>query len=521
MEFYIAILLILAFILIALFVYFFRDHSIPGVKPFSVTLLLVSIWNIMYAANLLSYNLKVKVILFIIMMSFIEYIPSVWLMTTLELTARRRFMDIKNVFIVIIPSITVILLIFSRYNNWFMYDFYLKSGAGFEMLKFHTGFWFWIGGGYNYLINIINIGLLLKLVFSKQYAMKKQAITMIVGMLIPIFCDILFVVSSQANNYPDFTPVSFMLSLLITGYSILNYGFMDIIPIARECVFEDMDELMIIIDENKKIVDMNNKALKMFNTKISYIVGMKLDKVIKGISTYDFYKSQNSLLKISLKHEYFGNKVYYYGSVNAIKSKTNRVLGYLLLLQEVTELHKTQLALKQANEKLKMVNEELYKESIRDGLTGIFNKKNITMCLQREIETAANNGEILTIAIIDIDYFKKVNDKYGHLVGDNILQKIVELIKLELGDRGILGRFGGEEFLIIMPNTNLKAGCEICEAIRLKISEYSFEEVKENITISIGVSHMKSQENIKDLIKRADDKLYKAKLNGRNNIEFQ
>ena len=251
--------------------------------PFIICVLLIAVWNSTYSMELLSYTLKAKVIWFVIRMTFIVYIPAFWLMVTLELTDRRNFKSWKNSILIVMPTISAFLILTSFYNNSFIYNFHIESTHGYKILRFDTGFWFWINAAYNYILNTVNIGLLMQAVFSKQYIWKKQAVTMIVGMFIPIICDIILVGNLGFNKNLDFTPISFLLSLLVTAFGMLKYRFMDIVPIAQEYAFDDMNELMIVLNRNKKIVDMNKKALKMFNISIAEVIGMPVHEVIQDI----------------------------------------------------------------------------------------------------------------------------------------------------------------------------------------------------------------------------------------------
>lgn len=520
MDLYIFILLILAVALVTISIFLFKRHNISGIKPFIVCILLASIWNGLDIVNLLLNSMSAKIICFEIKMAFIVYIPAFWLITILNSIYERNFKSKLNVILLIFPTITAIIVLTSKYNNWFAYNFYLQSAGEYKILMFSKGFWLWINASYNYLLNAVSIGILLKSVFSKQYARKRQAVTMLIGMLFPIITDILFVGNINLYNNLDITSISFCISLIVSVYGMLRYRFMDIVLVAREYAFEDMDELMIVLDENKKVVDMNRKALKMLNTDISRVIGIPINQIIEDIDNYDFYDLQESTLKIHLKGKILNKNIDYYGSLSAIKGNKNYIIGYLVLLYDITELVVTQNKLKQANDELKRLNEELYSDSIKDGLTGVYNKKYITKLLQEEIKKALKSSIPLTIAMIDIDHFKKINDNYGHLIGDKVLEKLAELVTIESGIKGIVGRFGGEEFLILMPDTELKAGYELCEKIRCKVSNYSFEYECSHITISIGIAELKYDDSICSLIKRADDCLYKAKLNGRNKIEL-
>lgn len=153
-----------------------------------------------------------------------------------------------------------------------------------------------------------------------------------------------------------------------------------------------------------------------------------------------------------------------------------------------------------------------------DGLTNIFNKRYFNESLDMEIIKAEKHNKDLSLIILDIDYFKKINDSYGHDVGDIILKEISELIKSNLEKDNILSRIGGEEFAIIAPSTDRDQAFELAEKIRKSVEEYDFSYPKKKTTISIGISEYTQKDNKILLFKRADISLYKAKHNGRNRV---
>ena len=123
-----------------------------------------------------------------------------------------------------------------------------------------------------------------------------------------------------------------------------------------------------------------------------------------------------------------------------------------------------------------------------------------------------------SIILIDIDYFKKINDNYGHLTGDYALQKISSIMQQSIRLTDIIGRWGGEEFIIISQNTDEDGAYKLAEKIRLKVEETSFKDI-DNLTISIGIAQIHPNQNTDYLINKADEALYRAKNNGRNRVE--
>ncbi len=171
--------------------------------------------------------------------------------------------------------------------------------------------------------------------------------------------------------------------------------------------------------------------------------------------------------------------------------------------------------------KLMLLYEETKELAIKDGLTKLYNKRYFLESLEKEFVRAKRFNEELSLILLDIDHFKKVNDTLGHIQGDSVLKEIGTIIKQAVRKVDFAARYGGEEFVVIAPNTSLQEIMEIAERIRKNTEQYPFKSEKEplNITISLGVATL--TEKIKDkmeLLKEADDALYQAKRAGRNQI---
>jgi two-component system cell cycle response regulator len=164
-------------------------------------------------------------------------------------------------------------------------------------------------------------------------------------------------------------------------------------------------------------------------------------------------------------------------------------------------------------------HEEIYRMTIIDGLTGVFNKRYFLEALGRELARAQRYNRPLSILMFDIDHFKRVNDSYGHLAGDYVLQSLARVISTRARREEIFARYGGEEFVILLPETQKDGAMELAEQLRKRVASHTFVFEAEEIpvTVSIGVA-MVQDESIpeNELIRRADEKLYLAKSEGRN-----
>ncbi len=157
--------------------------------------------------------------------------------------------------------------------------------------------------------------------------------------------------------------------------------------------------------------------------------------------------------------------------------------------------------------------------AITDELTGLFNRRHLLSRFMQEFEQGKRLNENLSCMIVDVDHFKSINDRFGHLAGDEVLKEIARRFRNIVRAYDIVGRYGGEEFLIILPDSNLEHACTFAERIRMKIKENPVEGAP--VTISLGVTNLQeSDSSIDDMIKRADDALYAAKNAGRDRVEW-
>jgi len=172
------------------------------------------------------------------------------------------------------------------------------------------------------------------------------------------------------------------------------------------------------------------------------------------------------------------------------------------------------------------VEGQLLKEQAQiDGLCHIYNRYYLDKMLEHHIETARQQRSCLAVIMLDIDNFKLVNDRYGHTVGDIVLQQVAATISESIRENDTCGRYGGEEFLIVLNNTSQSHAIEAANRIRIKIAEKTIniklaDSFSVSVTVSGGVSYFQETDSIQDLIQRADQGLYLAKRSGKNCIKI-
>ena len=163
---------------------------------------------------------------------------------------------------------------------------------------------------------------------------------------------------------------------------------------------------------------------------------------------------------------------------------------------------------------------QLRSHMVNDGLTGLLNHVAIKTHLESEIARAHRQGEKLSFAMLDIDHFKRVNDNYGHPVGDRVIKSVARMLKKRLRKTDFVGRYGGEEFAIILPGTDIETAIKVLDDVRENFSQITQQNNDDQFycTLSAGVTQLSSKDNMDSLLNTADEALYHAKNTGRNKV---
>jgi len=216
-----------------------------------------------------------------------------------------------------------------------------------------------------------------------------------------------------------------------------------------------------------------------------------------------------------------GDDFWLYSFIRPELNDKLEIIGFIAYRKNITHeksLEELNIRLERMVEKktkeLKYSNEKLLKLSQIDTLTGIYNRKKLQEALSLEIKKAYRYEQIFSIILIDIDHFKKVNDTYGHLAGDNVIKGVCNIISENIRDIDLFARWGGEEFVILLSNQDKNQAKLLAEKIRNIIANTKIDNLE--ITCSLGISQYELNDTDEIIFKKADDALYKAKESGRN-----
>lgn len=288
-----------------------------------------------------------------------------------------------------------------------------------------------------------------------------------------------------------------------------------------ENVIDSVGDIIIITDKNLKIKSVNKylqNALGMSQKEILEHEFCAFFKEIEQIRTRinklkekDF---ENLVDELELTLILGNKELPVIAKIISYRNKNGELEGFICSARDITKLQETvELMQKKAD--------ALFKVSQHDSLTNCLNRRGLIRPLEKAFKKAENGIDSFSVIMLDIDDFKIINDTYGHPEGDEVLAKVAKIMKESCRKDDAVVRFGGEEFLILLPGTKLWTATAIGEKIRLKIEETLFKGETFGVTISGGVAEWNYKDrDTEDIIKRADGLLYKAKANGKNQINY-
>jgi diguanylate cyclase (GGDEF)-like protein len=218
-----------------------------------------------------------------------------------------------------------------------------------------------------------------------------------------------------------------------------------------------------------------------------------------------FFLTYIALVTDSLDQLYFHPELY-----TALTEKTFRLVGYASIFYGVSQWLKEYYQL----------NAKLKRQLDLDNLTGLYNRQGLLKQIGLIHDSAESSESSYTLAIIDFDDFKNVNDTFGHLAGDEVLLRVGDFLRNLMTDDIKIGRWGGEEFIIVMNHFTLEESIDRCDRLREQLLELELSDIIANhkVTVSIGVTQSQPEDSIHDVLNRADQALYQSKKQGKNNV---
>lgn len=487
----------------------------------------LAVWAFFYAATAITADPGIKHFWLRLENFGIASVPVFWFFFVARYTKQDRWLSRPVMFLFwIVPLVTWICLFSER---WF--HVYYTSTTPFDgaygPLVITRGPWYMVQLVQTYgLLASATIMLVWRLI-QYRYIYRRQMVAILVALAIPWLVNALYQSGPDWLPPIDLTPISFTLSALLVSMSVFGMELFDLVPIARYLVMEQIPELVLVVDSNDRVLDANHTAAIWLQKPEDGIIGNNIFEVLgQWPQLADRYEHVNELRdEIQISGD---SPRTLEVTISPLYSPFNILEGRVFMAHDVTERRNMEDELKQANRSLKeqlaqieLLQEQLREQAIRDSLTNVFNRRYLAEALDQEVTRAQRKGYPVSIIAMDIDHFKQFNDTYGHKCGDLVLQSLGKLLAANCRRSDIVCRYGGEEFIILMPDIDFDVALSRAEELRVAFenSVLDYGEKKLRATFSAGVaSYPKHGPNGDVILQAADRALYQSKADGRNRV---
>lgn len=498
-------------------------RSTPASRPFLMMMIAVSAYAGVAALEAGSVTLSQK-----IFWSTLEYVCSgcvITLFLIFAVTFARQTIWLRGYKLLLLwlpAMVSVLLVSTNHWHHWVWTDF-LPGPRDSNMIIYQHGRGFFGIMGWAYTYGLLSSGVLIKAALSSSVIHRHQAAMLLLGGCVPVVGSLVYMLKLIPTGL-NVTPMSFMLTGLIYVATLFRFRLLDLVPIARDLLVERMNDGVIFLDAKHRIVDINPAAQGLLQTA-TVCIGQRIDQLLPPEAIALLCVTEDFKIDLTLNYTHIR---YVELQVTILRDRTQQLLGKLLVLRDVTQQKQAALNLQAANQQLhnqlheiKALQTELREQAIRDGLTGLFNRRYFEETLPHELSRARRKGYPISILLIDIDYFKQINDTFGHGGGDCILKALADLFRNSIRSGDIACRYGGEEFVLVLPGMCLTEAYKRANKIRLSFQSLQtrYENHSMSATLSGGIAVFPTDgATSHDLLSQADEALYHAKAEGRNQI---
>lgn len=466
-----------------------RQRQLPVAYWFSWLCLTEAVYTFGYAFELASRSLEQAKFWINIEMLGGAYIPALIVLMALSYRQHRHPPIGITAALLILASLTLAVILGNDQHHLMFSDMQIIRRDNLTITLLEFGPWYYLHLVY------INVGVTIgNILFyhcwrrAPRYH-RRQVMLILLGTLIPWGCYLLFLLD-WAPNGVDLSAFGFIITGPLCAYSLFRYRFADLSPIAREQVFDEMEEAVLVVDHNYRMVDFNRKACALLPALNQQSLGQDCRPLLGDIQPPLEPSQQES------EHVMNQGGRHYELRCQPLRQKTSELMGYSLMLRDTTE---RQLLLEQLRQ---------YAEV--DELTGVMNRRMALQTLEQEVATAWQSQQPLSLVLFDVDRFKRINDSQGHQIGDLILRQLASLLQTALNSGEALGRYGGDEFLLVLPGRDLAS----TQALAEQLNQLARQQL--NITLSLGLTHFEPHDTARVMLRRADLALYRAKSQGRS-----
>jgi diguanylate cyclase (GGDEF)-like protein len=493
---------------VALAITAFRRRDLAGWPAvyFGLAALAVAVYSWGYALEVSSRTLEAVLTWTKIEYLGIPFIMPTWLLFSLALTGHEKWITRRRVLaLLVIPLVTQTAAFTNEWHHLYYVNPHLQPAGPFLTLTFEKGPLYWLNVLYDNVSLLFTTGLLAQMAARSAPAFRRQAAFFMLGTAIQWAGLAIYVAGYSPYNL-DLSSLSMSLCSLVFAVGLFRYRGLDVVPLAHDVIFEHMGDGVLVLDALDRLIDFNPAGQAMLPELQKSAIGQPAAAVLRAHATLVEQIAASAPGPVELAVNGTGPVRYYQCQLSPVLDWRHKAAGKIVTLADYSQT--------------RQMLEQLRDLAIRDALTGAVNRRHFAELAEREIERRRRHPSAIALISVDLDHFKRINDTYGHAAGDAVLQAVAALYLRMIRATDVLGRLGGEEFLLLLPETPPAVAQAIAERLRQALEQQTvtYEGQTMTVTASFGVTGLDhgGPVSLDALMRQADKAMYAAKAAGRN-----
>lgn len=473
-------------------------------SSFSALCLVLLIYTLGYMAEVFAVSPESAFVALVVENFSIPLIAPLYMLTSFSLFVPSRYRNSYLIWAMAYGLIFFTIVLTNEFHQMYYTSIEIASTNSYYYLQLGRGPLFFLNQGIAIVCMFTSYSIMLNRFFRGSKKLRRQMAFFIVGSVVTFIANVLNF-SGLLPAGLDPTPIAMTLSLVLFSISFLTDDLMDVVVRARNMGLETMENAFVVLDTDADFLYCNQSAARLF-PDLQHFEGTE---PITDVENWpeeltNLAGAQHSVFTLTQN----GKERNYRANIREINSWNAKQIGLSVIIQDITE--ETRLI------------HQLEALATTDSLTGILNRRRFFEMIDRELEAARRFGRTTALIMFDLDHFKRINDAYGHNIGDEVLKGAVSAISAQLRVYDVFGRVGGEEFLIFTQSPGQNGLMSFAERLRstLEKLQVNCDDNSVQFTASFGITEILPGEDINLAFKRADAAMYRAKREGRNRVAF-
>ncbi|QTN01106.1 diguanylate cyclase [Sediminibacillus dalangtanensis] len=408
--------------------------------------------------------------------------------------------------LLILPFMSFLMVATNDFHHLHYRIFEIDPVLGVPYVHQEIGVWYMIHGIFTFACMFVAFLLVLSRWKETSRVYRSQLFAVMCGQLVPMVTAFVYLTGFTPSGI-DPVPMVLWLSSLLYLWAINSSRLFTLMPIAKDAIFHSINDGVIVLDESFRLIEFNQAVKKMLPKLSKNLFGVEFKQVWPILSGAPL---PSKIEPVDFQREVLLTVDDARRTYQVRTAPLQQAKGLLIIFTDITEIKRLQLRLE---------NLAYY-----DELTQLYNRRAFFQKCEEAFSEAKNNALPLTVILMDVDFFKNVNDTYGHHIGDQLLIHVAKICQDQLQENILFARYGGEEFVLGMAGKNAREGWELAEQLRTSVETHALQttEGMVSVTLSCGVAEAEKvpEETLNLVLNKADKALYAAKGEGRNQVKI-